>query len=465
MVRCRFVLGPLLAGLAWLSPAMAQETARVPLRFSDPPTQAQATPKPCQNPDPAIPRLRRGADAVLALAGSNTFANTSLDARRDAYLTCATPWFRGTLTEASLALGNLNGAAAPGRVWVLGWRQSDMVLMGRKRLSRLALLAGDAVALHRDGSGLDVLALALHLAAVAPLDMALRWTSAGYGFDASTPGLAFFRDAEIGAAVMPKADAGSIGRFAEETGYLLDARLMLDSRAAPLLTPEVLVLRADAIALTARTDEALRQALRSMHEAMTAGGTAKVAMLQRLAPRVGLNPERPEDTAALLDRVLRPVPGTQKAGLSTWNAVVRPLLQALGIQSEALSQAAPPEGFTVPPTPTRLDIATLMRVRADARFPRMTVAGAHTPSHPEAIPDVLLFADGLAAAQTPVTAQTLQEARNRALRSAREAALGLPAALRTRTLLRGRAGSADAVQWTVMVPSPALLDLAEKDGR
>ncbi|MGD1884435.1 MAG: ABC transporter substrate-binding protein [Paracoccaceae bacterium] len=213
----------------------------------------------------AMPLIAWGADGVVAYANGGTFdgaqgpladAGLSLDLevednfaeQLDAYLTCETPYLRGTL-------GMLAAAAPvtendPRTEQIVFFKHSFSAgdgIVGDGEISQIGDLAGKRIAVQANGPHVDFVGRILSDGGLSFDDVEIVWTAELTG-DGDTPSAAMLDDrADAAAVILPDArfltSDGTVGTGAE--GSVRDATILISTQEAASVISDYIAVRAD----------------------------------------------------------------------------------------------------------------------------------------------------------------------------------------------------------------------------
>ncbi|MEM6341465.1 MAG: ABC transporter substrate-binding protein [Pseudomonadota bacterium] len=213
----------------------------------------------------AMPLIAWGADGVVAYANGGTFdgaqgpladAGLSLDLevkdnfaeQLDAYLTCETPYLRGTL-------GMLAAAAPvtendPRTEQIVFFKHSFSAgdgIVGDGEISQIGDLAGKRIAVQANGPHVDFVGRILSDGGLSFDDVEIVWTADLTG-DGDTPSAAMLDDrADAAAVILPDArfltSDGTVGTGAE--GSVRDATILISTQEAASVISDYIAVRAD----------------------------------------------------------------------------------------------------------------------------------------------------------------------------------------------------------------------------
>lgn len=217
-----------------------------------------------------IPFITWGADIVTLYANGNNLetqpdslmANSGLSAkliRKDvfteqveAYLSCDTPYLRGTLGMINLAADVTENDPRTRMVVVYqhSWSAGGDALVAKENIKKPEDLKGKTIAVQNFGPHVDYLFKVLSDAGLQPSDVNVVWTKDLVGFDSdSTPGVALLDDANVDAALVIIPDAlvltsgGNVGTGAE--GSAPGAHILLSTKSASRVITDVYAVRSD----------------------------------------------------------------------------------------------------------------------------------------------------------------------------------------------------------------------------
>ena len=216
-----------------------------------------------------VPMITWGADAVtihangdsLTTQAGSAFADEGLTVtlkREDvfakqveAYMSCQTPYLRGTVGQLSLAsdLTEAQDATKMVVIYQHSWSNGGDALVVSKDIKKPADLAGKTIALQVNGPHVGYIMKLLADAGVDPSTVTFKWTTDLTGLDSeSTPVLAMLEE-EVDAAMVIIPDAlaltsgGAVGTGAE--GSVKGAKILLSTKSASRVIADVYAVRAD----------------------------------------------------------------------------------------------------------------------------------------------------------------------------------------------------------------------------
>lgn len=218
-----------------------------------------------------VPGIAWGADMVELLgngsakrtAPGSIFAGHKLDIqlyRQDDfkkqvedYLTCNTPFLRGTmgmLNQASELLSR-DPRTAPVVIYQLSWSNGGDALVVKEGIKTPADLRGKTVAVQAYGPHVDYLLKILADAGVKPADVKIKWTAdlLQVNDKSVSPALAFRKDQSVDAAFVISPDAlaltsnGTVGTGSEDS--VRGARILLTTKTANRIIADVYAVRSD----------------------------------------------------------------------------------------------------------------------------------------------------------------------------------------------------------------------------
>ena len=266
--RCMSVVVVLIGLLALGVPAQAVEYTTAHPLSSVITTSVQSCGQFLQLP---VPVIAWGGDMGTVNANGNTevtspgsiFAKNNLLVKLyredrlakqvEDYLSCKTPFLRGTVGMIAMASDVLNAdpRTKPVVIYQLTWSEGGDVLVVRDTIKEPKYLAGKKIALQAYGPHADYLTTVLKSAGVAPSSVEIKWVKDITEGDKTSvhPAKAMREDPSISAVfvISPDANAltsgGKIGTGGEDSAK--GARVLLSTKTANRVIADVYVVRSD----------------------------------------------------------------------------------------------------------------------------------------------------------------------------------------------------------------------------
>lgn len=192
-----------------------------------------------------------GKDSIFAKAGQRfkLFREDNFAKQIEAYLSCKTPYLRGTAGMINMASEAISAdpRTAPKIVYQLTWSAGGDAIIVKEGIKSPKDLKGKIVALQAYGPHVDYLTKILADAGLAAGDVKVVWTKDLTG-SGSTPAAAFARP-EVHAAMVIIPDAlaatsgGTVGTGAEDS--VKGATIMLSTKSANRIIADVYAVRSD----------------------------------------------------------------------------------------------------------------------------------------------------------------------------------------------------------------------------
>lgn len=264
------LLVPLIIGLSWAFPSFAVDYVTVK------PIEQVVTSsiRDCRGGEGStVPTITWGADAVTYFANGNSpttqagsiFADAGLNVtlkRQDvftdqvsAYLSCESPWIRGTLGQLNLIASLTENDPRTKMVIVsqLSWSNGGDVLVASDSIKTPADLKGKTIALQAYGPHIDYLATILSDANLTLKDVNLKFVKDLTGDSDSTPYISFLsRDADAAMVIVPDAitltSDFSVGTGSD--GSRKGAHALLSTKSCSRCINDVYAVRADYLSTT-----------------------------------------------------------------------------------------------------------------------------------------------------------------------------------------------------------------------
>ncbi len=228
--------------------------------------------KSCSQPNVLqIPVIAWGADTVMSLANGNAtrtssgsiFSEKNLDIslyRQDNfiqqvrdYMSCKTPYLRGTLGMISQAneLLSQNPNTKPVIIHQLSWSSGGDALVVREGINSPSDLRGKTIVMQAYGPHVDYALKVISDAGIDPSDVEFRYVKDLLEIDDNSvsPAMAFRNDSSIDAAfvILPDALAltsdGNVGTGAEDS--VLGAKILFSTKTANRIITDVYAVRSD----------------------------------------------------------------------------------------------------------------------------------------------------------------------------------------------------------------------------
>lgn len=186
------------------------------------------------------------------------------------YLSCHSPYLRGTVGMISMAaeLLNKDPRTVPKIIYQLTWSAGGDAMIVKEGIRSPKDLKGKTVAVQAYGPHVDYLTKILADAGLSPKDVKIRWTKDITGSDASP--LSAFKSLDVQAAmvIMPDALAatsgGTVGTGAEDS--VKGASILLSTKSANKIIADVYAVRSDYFNKEKGKVEALTRALLQSEE-------------------------------------------------------------------------------------------------------------------------------------------------------------------------------------------------------
>jgi ABC-type nitrate/sulfonate/bicarbonate transport system substrate-binding protein/outer membrane protein OmpA-like peptidoglycan-associated protein len=198
---------------------------------------------------------RTAPNSILGKAGLDVtlYRQDDFAKQVEDYLTCKTPFLRGTMGMINMAaeVANRDPRTAMVLVYQMTWSNGGDALVVKQGIDKPADLRGKTVAVQAYGPHVDYLTRMLADAGLTPQDVEIKWLPDLIQVDenSSSPAMALRQDQGVDAAfvIIPDALAltsgGNVGDGSEDS--VKGARILLSTRTANRVIADVYAVRAD----------------------------------------------------------------------------------------------------------------------------------------------------------------------------------------------------------------------------